>query len=341
MSKALYYMGMDIHKKTIAFCVKDAAGEIVKEGTIRKQRKEIKRLINELDFPWIGAMEATMFTGFVYDVFSEEGHIIKVADPYALKAIVSSKKKSDRLDARVIADLLRVNLLPETYVAPREIRELRQVLRYRNKLVEEAVRMKNKAATILMEGGVEYDKSKLHGKRYFCELLERLDDIPETAVELLRMTRHGYELFDVWQRRLIKGLREHEYIRERVERLMSIPGVGEVMALTWVLEVGDPHRFPSVSHAISYCGLCSAYKESAGKVRRGPLSKQRNAHLQTMLIEVAKLAPQHNGRLADVRERELAKGDCNSATIAVARKLVAYMLCVDKSGKDFEVGEVA
>lgn len=71
---------------------------------------------------------------------------------------------------------------------------------------------------------------------------------------------------------------------------MTIRGVGEVTALTWALEVGDPGRFSSARKAVSYYGLCSAQKESAGKNQRVPISKQRNKHLQTILIEAAKLA---------------------------------------------------
>ncbi|MGD9210275.1 MAG: transposase [Desulfobacteraceae bacterium] len=81
--------------------------------------------------------------------------------------------------------------------------------------------------------------------------------------------------------------------------------------------------------------MCSAQNESAGKEQRGPLSKKRNKHLQTILIEAAKPAPIWNRRLADVHEKEVARGNRNKATIAVARKLVAYMLSVDKSGEDF------
>ena len=341
MCKGLYYMGLDIHKKTIAFCVKGGAGEVIREGTIESERETILGFINELDFPWIGAMEATMFTGFVYDLFDDQGHILKVADPYSIKAIVAAKKKSDRLDARMIADLLRCNLLPETYMPPREIRELRQMLRFRNLLVEEVVRFKNKTSGLLMEAGAKYNKSKLHGKRYFKELLEHLDYVPESVLDLLKMSRSSFEMFDEMQKRLIRGLKDHPHIRERVERLRTIPGVGEIMALTWVLEISDPHRFRKISKAVSYCGLCSAHKESAGKVRRGPLSKQRNANLQTMLVEVANLIPRHNAQLKAVYEEELADGNHGSAVIAVARKLVAYMLAVDKSGKDFEIREVA
>ena len=89
------------------------------------------------------------------------------------------------------------------------------------------------------------------------------------------------------------------------------------------------------------CGLCSAQRESAGKEQRGPISKKRNKHLQTILVEAAKLAPRWNAQLADVHQRELKKGNRNRATLAVARKLVAYMLAVDKSQQDFAAREEA
>ena len=107
-------------------------------------------------------------------------------------------------------------------------------------------------------------------------------------------------------------------------------------ARTWVLEVGDVSRFTSAHKAISYCGLCSAQNQSAGKETRGPISKKRNKHLQTMLVEAAKLAPRWNEQLAQVYDKELARGNRNRATLAVARKLVAYMLAVDRRGTDFK-----
>jgi transposase len=95
----------------------------------------------------------------------------------------------------------------------------------------------------------------------------------------------------------------------------------------------------SIGDAVSYCGLTSALDSSADKQRRGPISKQRNGHLQTVLIEAAKLAPRWNPQLAELHERELKRGggDRNRATLAVARKLVAYLLAVDKAGKPLEV----
>ena len=120
---------------------------------------------------------------------------------------------------------------------------------------------------------------------------------------------------------------------------MTIPAVGPITALTWALEVGDVQRFSSIKTAISYCGLCGAENSSANIIKRTPLSKQRNKHLQTILIEAAKMAPRNSPDLAMLYDREKQKGNANRATLAVARKLVAYLVAVDRRQKDFLVVE--
>jgi transposase len=99
--------------------------------------------------------------------------------------------------------------------------------------------------------------------------------------------------------------------------------------------VGDTSRFRSIKQAISYCGLCGAEKSSADKALRTPISKQRNKHIQRMLVEAARLAPRYSEELALIYERERQRGNANRATLAVARKMVAHMLAVDRRKTDF------
>ncbi len=101
-------------------------------------------------------------------------------------------------------------------------------------------------------------------------------------------------MFSKMQRTLLDVINNHPKISPRLALLQIIPGVGEVTVLTRVLEIGDPTKFAFIKKAVSYCGLCSAQKESAGKSMRGPVSKKRNKYLQTILIEAAKLAPNWN-----------------------------------------------
>lgn len=333
--ETVYYIGFDIHKKTISYCIKLSDGKIVQQGKIDAERKVLFKWQSGLPGPWLGAMEATMFTGWIYDYLKPHALELKVAHPEMLRAITAAKKKNDRADAEKLADLLRANLLPECYMASEKIRELRRILRYRNMIVRTSVKMKNKISGLLMEVGAQYNKKRLHGEKYFTELLEKVEDVPASVNDLLKLSRSGLEMFEAVQRRLLETLHDNTLICERVRRLQTINGIGEVTALTWVLEIGDPDRFSSVRQAISYCGLCSAQNESAGKEQRGPISKKRNKHLQTVLIEAAKLAPRWDQQLANIHARELERGNRNRATLAVARKLVAYMLAVEKRRADF------
>jgi transposase len=282
-------------------------------------------------------MEATLFSAWIYDTLKPHAEQLLMGHPAKMKAITAGKKKSDRLDARTIADLLRCNLLPACYVLSPEMRDLRRLLRYRNLMVQESVRMQNKIAGLLMETGTPFVKDKLHGKKYFANLIQTLEEVPESVKDLLRMSRGAMEMFQSTQKRLVQCLLANPSLALRVERLASIPGVGPITALTWALEIADPHRFSSNGDAMSYCGLTSALRSSAGKQQRGPISKQRNAWLQTTLIEAAKLAPRWNPQLAAVHARELERGDRNQATLQVARKLVAYLMAVDKSGQPFQL----
>ena len=338
--KEYLYVGMDVHKKVIAVCVKEVAGTLISRQKIPANRKALKDWVGSIEKPWIGAMESTIFSAWIFDFLKPYAHDLFMAHPQMLKAITAAKKKNDAGDAEKIADLLRCDLLPKCWVAPPEIRELRKALRFRNLMVSQATRMLNKMNGLMLECGVEYETKKLAGKKYFAKFtdeLESLDYVPESVIEMMQCSRAAYDLFHQMQKKIQSALVEHPQIKRRVERLMQVPGIGEVMALTWVLEIGEPQRFSSVNKAVSYCGLCSEQNESAGKDKRGPLSKKRNKHLQTKLIEIAKLAPMHNEVFAQMYKREKERGsNHNQASIAIARRIVALLLVLDKKEEDYD-----
>jgi transposase len=335
----MYYIGLDIHKKTISYCVKDQSGRAHAEGTIPATRGDLDRWMSALPQSWTAAMEATMFTGWVYDHLRPHAALVKVAHPLMLRAIAAAKKKNDRVDADKIADCLRCDFLPEAYMASTEIRERRRTLRYRNLLIHQIVQTKNKIAGMLMEAGVTYNKEKLHQRGYFQQLVTRNEQIDESLRPLLRLCRENIVRLRRTEGALIRSLKRDPLLAERVNLLMSVPAVGPITALTWALELGDVKRFPALKQVISYCGLCGAEDNSAGIVKRAPISKQRNRHLQTVLVEAAKLAPRFNPDLALVYEKETQKNNSNGATLAVARKLVAYLLAVDRRQQAFVMNQ--
>src|SRR6516164_8672290 len=121
----MYYIGLDIHKKTISYCVKDAAGCVHREGKIGSSRRELDAWIGTLPQPRMMAMEATIFTGWIYDYLLPHAEKVKVAHPLMLRAIAAAKKKNDKIDAAKIADCLRCDFLPECHMASTEIRDRR------------------------------------------------------------------------------------------------------------------------------------------------------------------------------------------------------------------------
>ena len=132
-------------------------------------------------------MEATIFSAWIYDTLKPYAQRLEMGHPAKMKAITAGKKKSDAIDARTIADLVRCDLLPGCYVFPPDLRDLRRLMRYRQMMVQQSVRMHNKTAGLLMESGVSFHKTKLHGKKYFSNLINSLEEVPESVKDLLRI----------------------------------------------------------------------------------------------------------------------------------------------------------
>jgi transposase len=256
-----------------------------------------------------------------------------------LRAIAAAKKKNDRVDASNIADCLRCDFLSECHMASTEIPDRRRTLRYRYLLVRQMVQTKNRISGLLMETGVTHNKQRLHKVGYFRELLASNEEVSESIRPLLRLSRDTIARLQKTERALVSSLQRDPLLTERIKRLRTVPGVGPITALTWALEMGEISRFRSIRHAISYCGLCGDERSSAEKSIRTPISKQRNKNIQFVLIEAAKLAPRQDHDLALLYEREKQKGNANRATLAVARKMVAYLLAVDRGQRDFVPAE--
>jgi transposase len=251
--------------------VKDAAGHVHQEGKIGSTRCELDAWIKTLPQPRMIAMEATIFTGWIYDHLFPHAEKVKVAHPLMLRAIAAAKKKNDKIDAAKIADCLRCDFLPECHMASTEIRDRRRILRYRNLVIKQMVQMKNRVSGLLLETGVSYNKQRLHKVGYFADLMSANDEVYESIRPLLRLSREHIVRSQRLDYALVSSLERDPLLAERLELLRTVPGVGPITALTWALEIGDFTRFRSIKQAISYCGLCGDERSSADKVMRTPL----------------------------------------------------------------------
>jgi transposase len=231
-SETMYYIGLDVHKKTISYCVKDATGCVHSEGKIASTRGELDAWIRTLPQPRMIAMEATIFTGWIYDHLLPHAEKVKVAHPLMLRAIAAAKRKNDRIDAAKIADCLRCDFLPECHMASTEIRDRRRLLRYRRLVIRQAMQMKSRVSGLLMEAGVSYNKLRLHRIGYFEHLLTTSDEIPSSIRPLLKMCCEHIDRAIQLDRVLLKSLEQDPLLVDRLQRLRTIPGVGPITALT-------------------------------------------------------------------------------------------------------------
>jgi transposase len=332
------YIGLDVHKKSIWFCAKNLDGKILQEGQFPATQEAIEQWCQQRPAPWTGLMEATMFSHWIYDAMARHASEMRMGHPASMKEVFVIKHKSDRNDARRFADMCRNQLVRTVYVMPPPLRALRQQLRVRRLLHRQIVQLKNRMAALLMEAGIVFIAKKLHTERYYQQLVEN-PATPKSVQALLRMLHSAQGTLHQLQKTIFRNLESAPELKERLQRLRTIPGVGRMMALTWALEVGDVKRLPCYNKAVSYCGLISAQNESAGKSRSGPLSKIRNPELQTMLIEVAQVAPRLYWRYKELHDQTAKTRHHNAATIRVARQMVRYLLAVDRSGQPFRKAE--
>src|ERR1035438_3005685 len=216
----MYYIGLDVHKKTISYCVKDAAGKIHQEGKIGSTRRELDAWITTLPQPRMIAMEATIFTGWIYDHLVPHAEKVKVAHPLMLRAIAAAKRKNDKIDASKIADCLRCDFLPECYMTSTEIRDRRRTLGYRGLLVKQMVQMKNRISGLLMEAGVSYNKQRLHKVGYFTELMAGNEEI-DCVRPLLKLSLQAINRSQKLRYPLLRSL-ERDPLQRTQQRIVQL-----------------------------------------------------------------------------------------------------------------------
>jgi transposase len=317
----MYYVGMDIHKKYSSVAVIDEQGVLVDRHRVdHRYREEVTGYFNQFPLKTQVVMEATCGWAWLSEVLQDLGLEVKLANPSKVKIIAESQIKTDKVDALVLAQLLRTNFLPESYLAPKEQREARDLLRYRISLVYLRSGVKNRVHALLTRLGIDHSYSDLFGKkgrRYLSSL-----ELPP----IYRQALDGYLcLIDTINKLIGEAEVEIRKVVKESEdgkRLLSAPGIGFILAYLVLVEIGDIARFPSEKKLCSYGGLVPSVHQSGAKSYHGHISKKCNRYLQWGMIEAAQEAKVIDPFLRAKAEKiQRKKGAC-VATAAVAHHLL-------------------
>ena len=228
--------------------------------------------------------------------------------------------KTDAVDARTLAHLLRTDLLPEAYIAPRPLRDLRDLLRHRVALTRMRSALKHRVAAILAKNGVEPAYSDLFGpggRRFLAEL--ELRDGPRRRLDSLLALIDAFDgEIEQTSREIDARATEDPY----VEVLCQIRGVGRFIAMLVIAEVGEIGRFPSARHLCAWAGLTPTVRSSDRRTRLGHISGQGSPALRWALVEAAQHTPTGGGPLRQSYERIAKRRGKQVAKVAIARKIL-------------------
>ena len=316
------YVGIDLHRRrSVAVCL-DEGGERLWWRRFENSPLAMAEVITEAGPDPEVVLEATWGWYWAADVIADAGGNVHLAHPLGIKGFESRRVKNDLRDATLLADLLRMGSLPESWIAPHSFRELRELVRYRHKLSQLRARLKNQVHAVLGKEGVIPHLVELWGPagdRFLDET--RLADAYQYRVDSLR------DLIGVYDGE-IKQLdgRIHRRLKDDqgYQAIKQLSGVGRVHGAALVAEIGDVTRFPSPKYLCSWAGLTPRLRESDTTSHSGSITKQGSRLVRWTAVEA--VSRYHGGApIRDHYRRIAERRGTNIGRVAAARKLLTLV----------------
>jgi transposase len=325
MSSMLRFVGLDVHKRILQICIIDATGKVlVKERLNDFDRQKLLEFARaQLQPQDRVALEATTNTWAVARLLRPFVSEVVASNPLTTKAIAQAKVKTDKIDAEVLAQLLRCDYLPQVWQPDEATSLLRELTSRRTALVGDRTAVRNRIHSLLAVRLLNVPFDELFGAAGrawlagFCA--EQLDAQGRLILQA------DLRLHDAIEREigtLEEELARRGYSDERVKLLMTLPGVNVMVAETLVAALGDVSRFPDGDHAASYLGLVPSTRQSGDRCYHGPITKAGNSHARWALVQAAHSVARHPGPLGHFFQKLAKKKNYNVAVVATARKLV-------------------
>jgi len=321
------YVGIDVHRKRSQVAVIDAKGEVLANRNVPNGAEPILRVIGGLPPGTPAAFEACYGTSWLVQLLEDYGFDPHLVHPSRCKAIASARLKNDKVDAAILGQLLRADLLPEAWIAPPEVRQLRALLRHRAQLVRLRTLLRNRIHAVLADYGHDRPSGCWSGPgRAWMASLQ----LPAVSREVVDDDLALIDALETVIDRLDWEIHQRARSDPRVKVLTQLPGVGPFTALVILAEVGDISRFGSARKLASWAGLTPTVRGSDRVAHYGHISKQGSVWLRWVLCEAAQTAKRSPQFAAGYQAIATRRGK-KIATTAVARKLLtrAWHLLTD------------
>ena len=311
---------MDVHKRMIEVCFLDEQGQRQSRQQVACTREAIQAFAEKhLEPSDRVVLEATTNTWSVVDLLEPSVAEVVVSNPLRTRAIASAKVKTDKIDARVLAELLHSGYLPEVWQPDAQTRRLRGLTRRRASLVGQRTAVKNRLHSTLAQRLIVVPVKNLFSKKGFKWLREL--ELDEDGRWMLDSDLRLLEAIEKEIEDLAGRMAKLAYRREQARLLMTLPGCDVAVAQAVLAAWGDPSRFEDADRAASYLGLVPKTRQSASKCFYGRITKQGNSQARWLLIQAAQHLDKHPGPLGVFFRRVAKKKNRNVAVVAAARKM--------------------
>lgn len=316
----MHYVGCDQHKKYSFVVVKDSKGKTIDQVKLYHTDKDnMKDYFKALPKELIVALETCGFDHWLTDMLQELGLSTKLSHTAKTKAIAQERIKTDKISASVLADLLRVDMLPQAYIPTKPIRDARYFMRYRQNLIYVRTSIKNRVHSIINNAGIQQAFSDLfgtQGRKFLVQL-----DLKQPYRSIIE---NYLSVIDDLTGRINKvdsQLRQKLRKDKQAQLLTTIPGIGVITAHVILSEVGDINRFSNHHKFARYIGIVPSLHQSGQILHSGHITKQGNKYLRTAFVESAQTAIRRDPYLAVKFNKIRAKKGYGVAIVAIGHKL--------------------
>jgi transposase len=298
-----------------------------RQRRIAHERGAIRKYLGECEQPTEVAVEATGNWYWIVSEIEQAGHVPRLVHPRKAKLMMGMINKTDKLDVHGLNRLQRNGTLPTVWIPPRELRDLREVTRVRMMLGNQRTRLKNRISSTLAKYALRVEgASDMYSAKVRPRLLEQVELLPEHTAWAATLMLQQLDFVQAQIREQEQRLKELLQVTPAMELLMSLPGIGLILAAVLALEIGDITRFASAERLASYAGTTPRVHASGGKVRYGRLRPDINRYLRWAFVEAGNSVAVNHKRCAHrhvsrLYSRLRARRGHSKAIGAVARHL--------------------
>lgn len=335
------YVGVDLHKKSISVCVVSEARKVLQSRRfLCVEPHRIEAFFQELGCFEV-VVEATVGYEWLLRLAEPHAQRAVLAHPGKLRIIAESTRKSDKLDARVLAEFLALDMIPEAHRPSPRVRDHRALVRHRQYVQQRITATKSKVRRVLWDYNA--DRSDLFTRRGG----EYLEEVELSAADRFKVDQLCEQL-DSLQDQLKRintqlqsfAMQGGEAEQQARQLLRTIPGVGEVTSEVVLAELADVRRFGSTKQAVAYAGLAPGWRESAGKRKELSIEKKGSKLLRWVLVEAAWQLVRYDQRWRQIFEQLAKRTGKKKAITAIARRLLTLMVAILKSGEPYRARTV-